>query len=130
MGVKLAPETTKAVELHRIDQRYTTVRTGFRCVLGMVVAYFIWKCVESLAGAETTLLVRASLRMFATVSFVGSAVLAGAFGGWGWKERKLRQNTVRQLQGHITRLETQIDPNRTSSGLTTEGKTHPRDRIK
>lgn len=128
--VKLAPEAAKSVELHRIDQQYTTIRTGIRCAAGCVVAYFIWRSVESLAGSETTLLVRASLNLLTSVSFAVPTALAVAFGGWGIGERKLRQRTVRQLQQHITKLETQIDPNRTSSGLTTEGKTHPRDRIK
>ena len=48
--------------------------------------------------------------------------------GYGLRQRKLRRTTIERLQGRIKSLERNQDPNRTSSGLTPQGQTHPRDK--
>jgi hypothetical protein len=45
-------------------------------------------------------------------------------------ERILRHKKVAYLQERIIFLETERDPNRSSSGLAATGQTHPRDRRK
>ena len=53
--------------------------------------------------------------------------LAAIFAAWALFEAKLRRSKTRALQGHIQKLETLIDPNRTSSGLLPTGETNPKD---
>jgi hypothetical protein len=57
------------------------------------------------------------------------AYLFGAGGvGYGLVERRLRRRNIKRLTKHTEELEKRIDPERTSSGLTPEGKTRPEDR--
>ena len=60
-----------------------------------------------------------------------NGVLGAIFGGggilYGNKQNKLRKNTVENLQRRIQSLETQLDPNRSTSGLTGRGETHSED---
>jgi hypothetical protein len=49
--------------------------------------------------------------------------LAALGGGYGLAERQLRQSNIRRMRGQTSELEPRMDPNRTSSGLTLEGKT-------
>lgn len=61
----------------------------------------------------------------ATVSIsISISVVACA---WAYGERKLRYEKVNYLQDRIKGLELRFDPNRSSSGLTTEGRTNPND---
>ncbi len=46
---------------------------------------------------------------------------------YGLIQRELRRRKTAYLQGRIVRLEQQIDPGRTSSGLTTRGETRGED---
>jgi hypothetical protein len=48
--------------------------------------------------------------------------------GYGLRERTLRHRTLARYRNRNAELERRLDPNRTSSGLTAEGRTHPRDR--
>ena len=60
-----------------------------------------------------------------------NGVLGAIFGGggvfYGHSQSKSRKNTVERLQKRIQYLETQLDPNRSTSGLTSRGETHPED---
>jgi hypothetical protein len=42
---------------------------------------------------------------------------------YAWMERRLRRRKTKTMADRITELETMIDPNRTSSGLTKTGDT-------
>ena len=48
--------------------------------------------------------------------------------GYGLGERALRHRTLARYQNRNADLERSIDSNRTSSGLTAAGRTHPRDK--
>lgn len=58
------------------------------------------------------------------------AYVVGALGlGYGWNQRRLRRRNIRRLTHHSAALERRLDPDRTSSDLTPEGKTRSEDRI-
>lgn len=91
------------------------------------LAYFATVIVSDLAGKET----------FASffLQFIGKEntsdslvfVLALVFGAWALLERRLRRRKTVELSQRIQKLESSIDPKRTSSKLTPTGETHPGD---
>ena len=46
---------------------------------------------------------------------------------YGWKERSLRISNIERMEFHIRYLEKIIDKDRSSSGLTSQGTTNPKD---
>jgi hypothetical protein len=62
--------------------------------------------------------------------FALTITLAGACAVWAVAERILRQRAVGRLGARNAELERRLDPNRTTSGLTVNGKTHPRDKLR
>lgn len=118
--------TDKTVERTRVGERYATVRTLIRSCAVVGGLYVGKDLIVALAGHETAVSV--------SLAFLGDwktvlCFLAGGVGvGWGFTERRLRHSTVDRMQGRIRELETAHDPKRTSSGLTTRGKTHPEDK--
>lgn len=71
------------------------------------------------------------------MSFMGnlhvSSAVAYLFGGsgvvYGLRQGQLRHKKIADLTAHTQSLETIIDPKRTTSKLTTQGKTRPEDRV-
>jgi len=91
-------------------------------------AYFMWivkEMVVSVAGQSTDVAVK--LAFLGNLQFTASITLAGAACAWAALERYLRLRKVAYMQGRIQSLEKSIDPNRTSSRLTTKGTTNPED---
>ena len=80
--------------------------------------------VASVAGKTTEILIT----ILGSVTLTASLTLTAGAAFWGYLERKFRQKKVEYLQGRIRDLELMLDPERTTSGLTTQGKTHPMDR--
>lgn len=116
---------SERVELYRVDQRYKTARTFFRCALGGGAVYYLRDILAVLAGETTK--IAFELSVLADVKFALTLTLAGCAAAWAVTERVLRYRKVESMQGRIRDLEKMIDPNRTSSGLTPKGKTNPRD---
>jgi hypothetical protein len=118
------------LELRRVDQFYLTVRTLIRCGFGIVVAYSGFGALAQFAGESTKVDLALSLFLsaFAEMKVVALLSLTGAACAWGFLERTLRHRKVEKMQGRIRELETMMDPNRSSSGLTPAGKTRPEDR--
>ena len=109
----------------QIRERYRLWRTIVRSAAVVGGLYVLLPALTSLSGQETILTL--SLSILGDFKFVASVTLAGAAVAWAAVERWLRQRKVESLQARIRELETFIDPNRSSSGLTTKGKTNPRD---
>jgi hypothetical protein len=94
----------------------------------VAIAYFVYLSLRSLVGHYT----------FADIglSFLGdfkiSEGLAYIFGTggvvYGVKQKKLRERNIERTAGRIKDYETAIDPNRTSSRLTPQGRTRPEDK--
>lgn len=112
----------------KIVERHRTARALIRALVWVALFYFMAQSVRELAGKDTSLFVKGTLAFFADIKFVATLALAGCAAGWAFAERALRHRKVEYLQDRIKQLELRIDPNRTTSGLTPAGKTHPRDR--
>jgi hypothetical protein len=111
---------------------YTTIRTMVRTVGMVVIFYFFFHCIEQFAGTSTQMDVSVSflVRAVAELKFAIAITLAGAACAWAAVERRLRKRAIVNMGGRIVELETIIDPERSSSGLTQWGGTHPRDRLR
>ena len=110
----------------RITQRYALARTFVWASAAIIIAYIGKDFLVSIAGKETILALK--LSFFSDIKFAASLTLAGSAVAWAVLERWLRHRKVELMQERIKQLELGIDPKRTSSGLTTKGKTNPRDR--
>jgi hypothetical protein len=118
--------------IHRIDQWYLTLRTAIRGGCTVLVFYLGFDALKTFAGESTRVEVAISLLLsvLAEMKVAFWISLAGAACAWGFVERTLRHRKVEQLQGRIKQLETMIDPDRSTSGLTPAGRTNPTDRRK
>jgi hypothetical protein len=92
------------------------------------MAFMAEQSIVALAGQTTAIYVETVLRAAADMRIVLSITLAGGAAAWAVFERILRLRVIERLHGRIRFLEDQIDPHRSSSGLTTKGRTHPRDK--
>lgn len=124
----LSKSARERLERQRIDQRYTTTRTLIRAGALVICIWLFGKGLGALAGQETNIAVNAALSLIGDFKFALSLTLAGSAAAWGALERALRHRKVEYLQGRITELEKSIDPKRSTSSLTPEGKTNPYDR--
>lgn len=110
-----------------IDSATALCQSIIRFGAFVVVAYFIYRTVFALAGkytfADIGLRVLGELRISET--FAWGAGATGVF--YGLRQRKLRRDKTDYLQGRIRKLETDLDPGRSSSRLTTRGTTNPQD---
>lgn len=103
------------------------IRFGF----AFLIVRELYKIVTVLAGENTFADIGISIEVLgeAPVSHGIAWALAALGVGYGLRQAKLRRDTVERLQGRIQSLETELDPNRTTSGITPRGTTRPEDRI-
>jgi hypothetical protein len=95
-------------------------------VVAVLIVYFgIYRTAHELAGKNTLASLGIGLLSDAKPDEIIS--YAAAIVGWifGVTAQRLRRNTTERLTTRIQELEKQIDPNRTSSGLTRRGETPP-----
>jgi hypothetical protein len=91
------------------------------------IVYCIYLSINALAGRQTIANIAVNFLGSLTVSKSVAYILGGGGVIYGVAERKLRQRTIKRLQGRIQQLETARDPKRTSSRLTERGETNPSD---
>lgn len=106
-------------------QAYSIARLAIKYCFWEYFVYVLKEMVASVAGHSTD--VALNLAFLGDLKFTASVTLAGAACGWAVLERYLRLRKVAYMQGRIQSLEKSIDPNRTSSRLTTKGTTNPED---
>lgn len=106
-----------------------TVRHFFSMAKWAVVAVFGWLSIESLAGKATILKAvfeyAAGSGMAAGLPWLAAVVMLI----WAVLERGLRRRKTAEMQAYVQDLETRLDPERTSSGLLSDGRTDPEDRL-
>ena len=94
----------------------------------VAIAGFAYLSIDSLAGETTSADI--GIRIIGNIKL--SEVFAFLFGGggvaYGLRQRTLRKSTIERLQERIKKLEEKKDPERSSSGLTPKGDTHPNDK--
>jgi hypothetical protein len=94
----------------------------------ILIAWMVTDSVNGLAGKYT--FADIGVRFLADVKVSEAIAYAVGAGGmlYGYRERRLRQKNIARLSGRNQDHERRIDPKRSSSGLTPEGKTRPEDR--
>lgn len=85
--------------------------------------------IASLAGKKTEATFLVSYLTSSESSYGLPWILAGVFGLFAFAQYKLRKRKTEYFQGRIKELELKIDRNRSSSGLTSQGDTNPRDKL-
>lgn len=93
----------------------------------VLIAYFIYLSVRSLAGQTTAADIGIELLADVQLSDVFGLIFGAGGVTYGFRQRSLRRSTVKRLQDRNRRFEESRDPNRSSSGLTETGETHPMD---
>jgi hypothetical protein len=133
MANSTAPLSARArerVAVLRVDLFYRTVRTTIRAGGGCFAAWCLYLSIDSVAGKTTAFQAALSvgLSLLWDIRLVLAFSIAGAATLWATAERWLRHRKVEFMQGRIRDLELRIDPKRSTSGLTTKGRTNPKDR--
>ncbi|MFZ2004181.1 MAG: hypothetical protein WAV02_03800 [Stellaceae bacterium] len=123
----LGAQGKERLALHRVDQLYSTIRAALRYSTLAFGFWCLYLAIDSIAGKTTAFTMALSILWDVRLVFAFS--VAGLSTIWAIAERKLRQRKVAYMQGRIKDLETKIDPQRSSSGLTEKGRTNPRDRL-
>jgi lysylphosphatidylglycerol synthetase-like protein (DUF2156 family) len=100
------------------------------CILIGFCVYETGGAVKAYAGRSSDVQLNFWLSFMANLraEFVLSITLAGLSIGLYLRERSKHRETRERLTKRITALESQLDPNRTSSHLTTKGLTRKDDR--
>jgi hypothetical protein len=112
-----------------VESVAAVVQTGIKWGALFGIFYWLFRSVEVLAGQHTLAQIGVGFWADVRISEALAWLLAVLFGGYGIGQRKLRKDTIERLSARVKELETQIDPGRTSSRLTSRGDTHPGDRI-
>ena len=125
-------ETTDGSEQtrrHVVTKTADVARTLIRVGGTVAVFYLIYLTLIPFAGKESSANLKfvakviTSLRIDQLIAYlVGIAGLL-----YGLAERKLKTGYVEKFSDRIEELETRIDPERSSSGLPSTGKTRPSD---
>ena len=122
-------------ELDVSDNALTLAKVDFGYRLSRLIVIGLFACLSILsagyalrpfAGQQTV--ISLFFTFLADIKFALAVTLAGSACAWAVAERLLRRQKTEQLQGRIVDLEKSIDPERTSSELTTQGTTNLRDR--
>lgn len=125
---KSKAELDAGIQMARIDSRTTIALQAIKYG-GLVGLAFIgvYLPVHDLAGHTT--LADFGVRFLANIRVSEAAAWLWAFlaTGYGLRQRELLHRNIDRLGNRIPELEKQIDPNRTSSRLTSRGETRPED---
>lgn len=120
-------ELAYKLRFKKIDATVTICKAiaKYACILGSV--YFVYRSVAALAGKQTFASVGLSILGNIKVSEGIYIVLTSGGIIFGVGQMQLRRRNIERLTKHSIALEKQLDPKRTSSGLTKRGTTRPED---
>jgi hypothetical protein len=97
------------------------------------ICYFAYLSIAALAGKSTLADFGIYLVTDLKVNKVLSHIAMAAFGiggtSYGYAQKKLYERNIERMSKVIQGLENKLDPNRSSSRLTTKGLTRPEDEI-
>lgn len=128
------------------DPAKTVIKWVMPTILAWVIGDALLKIVHALKGTTTLANIQIGLSAALSVnpeggqasdwpllcdllmySAVGTTIIACVAVLYAYRERALRNQTIREMGLQITTLEKFFDQYRSSSGLTTSGNTHPKD---
>lgn len=128
--VKLARIEADKTKVIARSQIFITLGSKFIKSIGFVlVAYYIYLSIDSIAGKNTVLNIYAKLLAHISIIEKFSYVAGGGGICYGLYQRKMRRNEVKRLSDRNKGLERKFDKGRTSSNLTADGNTPPEDLI-
>ena len=120
---KYSKGTAEKIALLRIDAvtrvLLQLVRTAGYCF----IAYNLFRVVEVTAGKQTIADLTMNFLANVTVNKWVAYALAGLGCGYGLYERRVRRKTIKRYARLIEEKEKGLDPKRSSSGLTEDGRT-------
>lgn len=116
------------LSFHRVDAIVSVAKTLIKYAALVACTFFVYKSVAALAGKETLASIGLNILGNVKVSDGVLYVLTGGSIAYGLGERSLRRRNIKRLTPRSIELEKRLDPNRTSSGLTTKGTTRPEDK--
>jgi hypothetical protein len=124
-------DRSEAVRIAFVLRTFATIDLVAKAALA---GFLGWKALDTIGAyagtsTEVALWLDTLISVDFTVYFVIPWSLAAFLARLWWRERKLRHEVTERLQGRITELESRLDPQRSSSELTTRGTTNPRDRL-
>jgi hypothetical protein len=110
-----------------VDGGFETLRTLIPWVGGFGIAYMGYRSIDALAGKITV--ASFLFQLFANRWFAWLVTVLFGGGGtvYGWRQKRLRHAVTARLTKRTAELELKLDPNRSSSSLTTHGETNSRD---
>lgn len=119
---EMAPEHRFALAIRRTDLVERCFISVVRSIAVIAAIYFgVYLPVKISAGKTTTIQYLVSWLADFNIHVVLAWSAAAACGWWGSQERKKRLHERAKRDERIRELETQLDPNRTSSNLTVDG---------
>lgn len=110
-----------------IDKIYSAVTLLIKWAGSIVLAWVLKGWVMALAGRTTDVVAKIFVNVFADLRFAICFAVTGASVVWALVEKRLRHKAIERLSPRVRVQELKSDPERTSSNLTTKGKTNPRD---
>lgn len=118
----------------RVQRCDAGLRIGLELIKWSAICIITWRlglAVESLAGKATLanfgIFLIGDLKANKVFSHIVMAVFGLGGVGYGLRERGQKRKAIKQCGSRIARLETRLDPKRTSSGLTDDGSSRPED---
>ncbi|MGA2167020.1 MAG: hypothetical protein ABSG62_02335 [Terracidiphilus sp.] len=112
----------------------TGLRLGQVLIKYTALCFCVWMLVpamEAFAGKTTLANFGVSLIADLKANTVFSHLVMGVLGlggaGYGLRERAQKRKEIKRLGNRVVDLEKRLDPNRTSSGLTIDGRSRPED---
>lgn len=109
------------------EHLYKLIGLTIRCVLIGYCAHEAQIALSNLAGSSTNLSMLMSLSANKDLVDIASLAFGGAGITYGVRERRAKRRVIEHQGNRIKDLETDVDPERSSSGLSEDGSTHPDD---
>ena len=129
---KPTSEELAKIELRAKISRNESIASVANNIVRWLGVGFLGYCMvlisREVAGQTTVAIVDFVARLHASEAVAAIFGLSGI--GYGMRQRKLRRDTVERLSKRIADSEAVIDPQRTSSRLSSRGETPPEDPIR
>lgn len=111
-----------------VDATASTIQRLIPWTALVLIAYFFHSSVGQLAGKTTMADIGLNILGDIRINEALAWAIAGGSGYLAYKERKLKENTIERLTAQTKKYEQALDPRRSSSRLTSRGKTRPEDK--
>jgi len=117
------PPGVKGSEFQKIVVIADVIKTALRCIATVSIFYLAFDAFKEFAGkiSIADLKLIADLKINKWVPALIGILIGGPGFGYGLYQRKLRREYINRYTLRVKHLEQKVDPNRSSSGLTSRG---------